>query len=190
VVLLFAFEAICRRFPLIYIEALTKLSSKKSQRRITMKTTSKKTYNSKSTLLLAVALIAVAAIAAPMATAAEKNAPPPVTIAQLAGSWKAAINTNADCGAGVHVLVFTLDDKGSATDVADTFNTTECGQGEHTDQTFTITSLSSDGSGTATYSNAGLPLNLTIQVNPAGNVFILADTKDAGQYWAGTAVKQ
>jgi hypothetical protein len=153
-----------------------------------MKTTSDKTLNGKSTLLLAVALLAVAAIAAPLASAADKNAL--VTIAQLAGSWKAAINTTADCGTGLHVLVFTLNEKGSATDVADTFNTTECGRGEHTDQTFTITSLSSDGSGTATYSNAGLPLTLTIQVSPNKDVFNLADTTDAGQYWGGTAVKQ
>jgi hypothetical protein len=155
-----------------------------------MKTIGKNTHNSKSTLLLAVALMTVAAVAAPLVTAAGKNAPPPVTVAQMAGSWKAAINTNADCGAGVHVLVFTLNDKGSASDVADTFNTTSCGQGENKDQTLTITSLSADGSGTATYSNAGLPLTLTLQVSPNKDVFNLGDITDAGQYWAGTAVKQ
>jgi hypothetical protein len=155
-----------------------------------MKATSNNTHNSKSTVVLAVALIAIAAFAVSFATAADKNARPLITVANLAGSWKAAINTTADCGTGIHVLVFTLNSSGTATDVADTFNTTECGQGEHTDQTFTITSLSSDGSGTATYSNAGLLLTLTIQVSPSKNVFNLADITDASQYWAGTAVKQ
>jgi hypothetical protein len=152
-----------------------------------MKTTSKKTQNGVSALLIAVTLVVVAAVAIP---AAAGGAKPPVTVAQLAGSWEAAINTNANCGAGVHLLVFTLNESGSATDVADTFNTTECGQGEHTDQTFTITSLSADGQGTATYSNAGLPLTLTIQVSPNRTVFNLGDITDSGQYWAGTAVRQ
>jgi hypothetical protein len=142
-------------------------------------------------LLAALTLVTLVAFSMPSAAADSKGTiKPEITVANLAGSWQVAINTNAGCGAGVHLLVFTLNSQGSATDVNDTYNTTECGQGSIPDQTFTITSLNSDGTGTATYSNAGDTLTLSIQVSGNKQVFNLADTANSGQYWAGTAIKQ
>lgn len=155
-----------------------------------MKTTSKKTYNSKSTLLLAVALIAVAAVAAPFATAADKNAQPLMTVAGLAGSWEVELSSYGTCGNGTHLLIFTLNSKGASGDFGDTYNTSGCGKGSNPKQTFTIDSLNTDGTGTATFSNNGTPLTLSIQVNTAINVFSLVDITDVNEIWAGTAIRQ
>jgi hypothetical protein len=155
-----------------------------------MKPTGKNAYNSKSTLLLAVALLAVAAIAVPFAMAADKNAAPPITVAQLAGPWFVEFSSYAACGNGTHLLIFTLNSTGTADDFADTYNTTGCGQGQHHSQTFTIETLNSDGTGTATFSNNGTPLTFKIQVNTAVNLISLVDVTNADQIWSGAAVKQ
>jgi hypothetical protein len=155
-----------------------------------MKTTGNNKHNSKSTLLLAVALITVAAVAIPFATAADKNAPPPVTVAQLAGPWFVEFSSYGACGNGTHLLIFTLNKAGSADDFADTYNTTGCGEGQHPSQTFTIDTLNSGGNGTATFSNNGNPLTFNIQVNTAANLISLVDSTNANQIWSGTAVKQ
>jgi hypothetical protein len=155
-----------------------------------MKTMSNNNHNSKSTLLLAVALITLAAVAIPSATAADKDAPPPITIASLAGSWEVEFFTTANCGNGTHLWIFTLNSSGVSDDFADTYNTSSCGQGQNHDETFTIETLNVDGTGTAKYSNGTLPLTFNIQVNTATNVFSLVDITDKGQYWSGTAIKQ
>lgn len=153
-----------------------------------MKTTSKKTQNKLSALLIALTLLTVIATAAIPASAGGVK--PPITIANLAGPWTVVIYSNGDCGDGTHILEFTLNSSGVSGDFGDTYNTSVCGKGVHHDQTFTIETLDAEGTGTATFTNDGTPLTFSIQVNPTGNIFSLVDVTDVGSYWMGTAVKQ
>jgi hypothetical protein len=149
-----------------------------------MKAANNKTKNRVSALLVALAVVALMAGAAPSAAAED------ITIASFAGSWTVSYHSNASCGNGTHIQMFTLDSSGVSSSFADTYNTSKCGQGQNHDETFTIDSVDADGTGTATYSNGGNPLTFTIQLNPSKNVFSLVDTTDVGQYWSGMAVKQ
>lgn len=150
-----------------------------------MKALTKSLRNKLSTIAIATVLVTLAAV-----IPAAAGGQPPVTIAQLAGPWFVAFSSDGACGNGTHLLIFTLNSTGSADDFADTYNTTGCGQGQHSSQTFTIETLNSGGSGTATFSNNGNTLTFDIQVNAAKNIISLVDVKDVNQIWLGTAVRQ
>jgi Tfp pilus assembly protein PilX len=137
--------------------------------------------------LVALMLVTLLSVAIP---AAAQSGPKAVTLANLAGSWKTTIVGQGSCGIGAEVLVFTLNSTGSATDVAYTAHTVECGNQQFTDQLFTITSLSSDGSGTAEVNINGAVRNFTVQVSPNHQVFSLVDVTDVGHYQAGTGILQ
>jgi hypothetical protein len=143
------------------------------------------TQNKLRALLAALALVTL--IVVPSATAASKK---PVTLASLAGTWQATLFSSADCGVGTQLLIFTLNSGGAATDVEYLYHTSKCGNGKDSNQTLTITSLNSDGSGTAELIIEGTTLTLNIQVNPSSTVFNIVDATDAGQFHEGTAVKQ
>lgn len=150
-----------------------------------MKASRKSLRNKLSTIAIATVLVTLAAVIP--AAAAEH---PPITVAQLAGPWFVSFSSHASCGNGTHLLIFTLNSTGTADDFADTYSTTGCGQGQHPSQTFTIETLNSGGTGTATFSNNGNTLTFNIQVNLAGNLISLVDVTDVNQIWSGTAVKQ
>jgi hypothetical protein len=152
-----------------------------------MKMTNSKAQNKLQVLLVSLAMVAVMAVAAPFAAASDAH--PETTIANLAGNWEIFLYADSTCGNGTHYLIITLNAKGFADDFADSYNTSGCGLGQFHSQTFQIDTLNADGTGTATYSNNGTPLTLSIQVNVAKNVFIVMDNTDAGEYWLGTALK-
>jgi hypothetical protein len=146
-----------------------------------MKAINNKTKNRVSALLVALAVVTVMAVAAPTASA--------MTLASLKGPWQATIVGQGGCGMGSKLLNFTLDASGVSTSGTWTANTVSCGS-TSIPLTFTITSLNADGSGTATAEAGGGVFNYIIQVNVASNMFNIVEVFDAGNYEAGTAVKQ
>lgn len=155
-----------------------------------MKTTRNTTQDRLSALLAALTLVTLLAVAVPCATAEGNELQPPLTLSALAGSWQATLFGDADCGIGTQILVFTLNSSGTATDVQYIYHTARCGNGTDTNQSFTITSLNLDGSGTAQLEVKGTTTTYNIQVNQAATIFNLVDVTDSGQYHQGTALKQ
>jgi len=147
-----------------------------------MKTTSNKTQNRVSAVVIALTVVMVMAVAAPTPAAA-------VTVAGLKGSWQAAIVGQGGCGMGSKLLNFTLDSSGVSTSGTWTANTASCGS-TSIPLTFNITSLNADGSGTATAEAGTGVFHYNIQVNTASNVFNIVEVSDSGNYEAGTAIKQ
>jgi len=141
-------------------------------------------------LALLVALTLVTLLSAAIPASAQGRPKPAVTMASLAGSWKTTIVGQGSCGIGSELLVFTLNSSGEATDVQYTAHTVNCGEQSFTDQTFTVTSLSSDGSGTAEVDINGAVRHFTIQVSPNHQVFSMVDLTDTGHYQAATGILQ
>jgi hypothetical protein len=153
-----------------------------------MKLTSNKTYNRLTALLIALTLVAFSA-AAPLA-AAENPQPASVTLAKLAGSWQATIiGEGPGCGLGSKLLTFTLNSSGESTTATWSYSTTGCSTFSES-ASFAITSLKSDGSGTAKLTVGGYVFNYTIQVNTTASVFNMVDITDADNYEEGSAIKQ
>jgi len=152
-----------------------------------MKATNHKMQNRVSALLVALTLVTVMAAAAPFAAA--ENVRPAVTLASLKGSWQGTLVGQGGCGMGSKLLNFTLNSSGESTSGTWTSNTVSCGSVTNS-LTFTINSLNSDGSGTATAEAGTGVFHYNIQVNGASNVFNIVEVTDAGNYEAGTAIKQ
>jgi hypothetical protein len=152
-----------------------------------MKTTSNKNHNKMPALLMAVTLVAVMSVAAPFATAEVH--PNVIKLANLAGSWQATLIGQGGCGFGSKLLTFTMNASGDSTTGNWSSNTTGCGTSSVA-LTVTITSLNSDGSGTARLEAGSGVFHFNIQVNPTSNVFNLVDITDSANYEEGTAVKQ
>jgi hypothetical protein len=140
--------------------------------------------NKVSALLVALTVVAVMAMASPFAAAED------ITVAKLAGSWQATvIGEGPGCGFGSKLLTFTLNSSGDSTSGTWHYSTVSCGQ-DSEPAVFNITSLDSDGSGTADLTVGGNTYTYTIQVNSSVNVFNLVDITDASQYEEGSAIKQ
>ena len=84
---------------------------------------------------------------------------------------------------------FTLNSSGNSTSGTWTSNTVDGGSAS-VPLTFAITSLNSDGSGTATAEAGTGVFNYNIQVNSTSNVFNIVEVTDANNYEAGVAIKQ
>src|SRR5208282_19000 len=158
-----------------------------------MKTTNNNTrFSSKpARLAILVALMLVTLVAVAIPAAGAEKAKPEITLAKLKGSWQATVYGEGGCGEGSKLVTFTLNSDGVATDAVWSYHTTGCGDATITGQTFEITTLNSDGSGTATLTiGGGVTLSFSIQVSGSGQVFNLVDIPDSGNYEEGTAVKQ
>jgi hypothetical protein len=145
----------------------------------------------KSTRFVVLALVLSAAVMSlvTVSAAADGKAKPAITVNQLAGPWQISIVGNTGCGPSSLLFTGTLNSNGVA--VGTLTGNSGCGPSS-TSETFTITSLSANGSGTANLScGASCGFNFNIQVTPNKQVFNLADVTDPpGNYLAGTAVKQ
>jgi|ERR1700733_2237680 len=116
---------------------------------------------------------------------------PAITESQLAGAWQATVVGQGACGFGTKLVTFTLNSAGEATNAVWSYHTVGCGDSKVTGQTFKITSLKSDGAGTATLTlGPGTKLTFSIQVAPNQQVFNLVDFTDANDYEEGVAIKQ
>src|SRR5262249_943883 len=108
-----------------------------------------KNFNSKRLAVLVLAAVALLSTAAIAQEAKQEKpaAPPPITIAQLAGPWQIAIVGNTGCGVNSMLFNGKLSTTGVATGTL-VGSSAGCGSSTTT-ETFTIISLKPNGSGTA-----------------------------------------
>lgn len=138
---------------------------------------------------IAVSVLLLAANLSATAQAADTEA---VSIAQMAGTWRLAVSGFTGCGSSSMLFDVTLNSSGVGTNGVLTQHGS-CGDSVITGQSFHITSLASNGSGTANFScGTGCGWNLTIQVSRNRQVFNLVDVDpvNPGNYIAGTGVRQ
>ena len=105
-----------------------------------------------------------------------------ITKADLAGPWRATLVGNTGCGLVSMLVTFTLNGSGTATNATITTHlsgpsTSGCTDGSvTTGQTFTVSTLNSNGSGTAGLScGVGCGWEFEIQVSPDRGVANLTD---------------
>jgi hypothetical protein len=137
-------------------------------------------------VLAALALITLVSAVAPGA-AQDVKTQPPVTLANLAGTWTAGIELNGGCGIGSKQVTFTLNAEGTGPATYE-YNTSECGAASGTG-TMTITSIEANGSGTAVLS-INFVGNFNIQVSPNGQVMGMVEIVDPTNFDVGVAVKR
>jgi len=109
----------------------------------------------------------------------------------LAGAWVVSLTGNTGCGLGTIQANFVLNGTGTGTATVTTH--AQCGDSVLTGQSFTVLTLSPNGSGTANLScGTGCGWDFNIQVAPDRSTFSLVDVSAAnpGNYLAGVAVHQ
>ena len=119
------------------------------------------------------------------------DAPTPITIAQLKGTWTAALSGVTGCGVSTLTVTFTLDSTGNGTQLNTIGHTAACGDSVTSGQPVQIQSFNPDGSGFIAFGcGAGCGFGFNMQVNKAKQVFNLGPQSVPGNYLAGTAVKK
>lgn len=146
-------------------------------------------YHRKSTrivLLATLCLVAVITIAK-----VSRASIGTISKSDLTGPWQITLSGNTGCGLVSMLATATLNTSGTGPATLTTHG--QCGDSVATGQTFTITSLNANGSGTAGLScGSGCGWNLTIQVSPDRSSMNLVDVAkvNPGNFIAGTAVHQ
>lgn len=144
--------------------------------------------------MLALGLIAIAVMVRP-----SKASIGNISKADLAGPWQATLVGNTGCGLVSMLVNFTLNGSGTATNATITThlsgpNTSGCTDGSvTTGQTFTVSSLNSNGSGIAGLScGPGCGWVFNIQVAPDRGIanLIDADTANPFNTPTGTMIHQ
>jgi hypothetical protein len=108
----------------------------------------------------------------------------------LTGSWQVSLYGQGGCGVGTSQVNFILNGSGVGTATTKS-HSVGCGDITATGDTFTITSLATNGSGTATLTcGASCGFVFSIQVAPDRSSFTLVDLTDGGNFLEGTAVHQ
>lgn len=143
-------------------------------------------------LLLALSLVAVIGL-----VHLSKASVGTVNKADLSGNWQMTLFGNTGCGLHSMLVTFTLNTAGVATNATITSHTTQgspCTDGGvTTGQTFTISSLTSSGSGVAGLScGVGCGWTFNIQVSPERSTFNAVDisTANPNNLLVGSAVHQ
>jgi len=134
-------------------------------------------------------LFAVAATATLLVTAVHATGN--ISKGDLAGPWIATLVGNTGCGLGTMRVNFTLNGAGTGTATITTH--AQCGDSVTSGQTFTVNTLSANGSGTAGLTcGTGCGWTFDIQVSPERSTFNLVDVSAANpnNYLAGMAVHQ
>ena len=140
----------------------------------------------KSLRIAAAAAVAVAAIAAPVVASAGVGY---IGYPDLAGNWTATLNGFTGCGSSAMLVTFNLNSAGAGTASLTTHG--QCGDSVATGQTFKVTALNTNGTGTAGLScGVGCGWNLRLQVSPDRQIMNLIDVDpvNPGNYIAGVAV--
>lgn len=124
-----------------------------------------------------------------IASSVEANAQ--ITLAHLAGPWQIALVGNTGCGQSSLLFTGSMNASGTAPGFL-SGSSTGCPSSNNIAETFTINSLDSHGSGTASLScGTFCGWNFQIQVASNEQTFNLVDTKNGGNnVLAGTAVSQ
>jgi hypothetical protein len=145
-----------------------------------------KSYRTLAKLAAAVTFCLAIAVALVVRSSASIGS---ISKGDLNGAWQVSLYTQGGCGIGTSQVNFTLNSGvGTATTKA---HNVGCGDSTSTGNTFTITSLSSNGSGTAGLTcGAGCGFTFNIQVSPDRGTFNLVDMTDPGNFLEGVAVHQ
>ena len=138
--------------------------------------------------VLATLLVLTVTTMVTLSPAADEKARSAINVSQLAGPWQIAVVGNTGCGISSLLFTGTMNSSGVATGTL--IGSSGCGQSSNT-ETFTITTLAGNGSGTAGLTcGPGCGWTFNIQVSPSKQVFNLVDVTDPNNWLAGTAVKQ
>jgi hypothetical protein len=108
----------------------------------------------------------------------------------LSGPWQVTLYGQGGCGVGTTQANFTLNTVGVGTATSKS-HSVGCGDVTTTGNTFTITSIAANGSGTAGLTcGVGCGFTFTIQVSPDRSTFSLVDMTDPNNFLQGVAVHQ
>ncbi len=136
-----------------------------------------------------IAVLAMFGMVAAISLVTVSSATGNVSKGDLAGTWQITLGGVTGCGQSTELANITLNSNGSGTGTLQTHGS--CGDSSLTAQTFTISSLKTNGSGTAGLScGTGCGWAFTIQVSPDRSTFNLVDITDPGNFLEGTAVHQ
>ncbi len=136
-----------------------------------------------------IALLAVFGMAAALSLVTVSHATGNVSKSDLAGTWQIVLGGFTGCGQSTELATITLNATGAGTGTLQTHGS--CGDSSLTGQTFTVSSLKANGSGTAGLScGTGCGWAFTIQVSPDRSTFNLVDVTDPGNFLEGTAIHQ
>jgi hypothetical protein len=109
----------------------------------------------------------------------------------LQGPWSLAIVGSGGCGMESYNVTFTLNATGVATNATLKGHSQLCGDSTVTSQSFTVTSLTTNGSGFATLTcGSGCTFYYTIQVSPDRSTFSIVEFTSLGNFWQGVAIHQ
>lgn len=136
-------------------------------------------------------LLFVLTIAAVASLVTAGHATGNVNKGDLAGAWVVSLTGNTGCGLGTIQANFVLSGTGTGTATVTTH--AQCSDSVLTGQTFTVLTISPNGSGTANLScGTGCGWDFNIQVAPDRSTFSLVDVSatNPGNYLAGVAVHQ
>jgi hypothetical protein len=114
---------------------------------------------------------------------------PPITKAQLVGTWTATLSGYTGCGETTLTTTFTLNRTGNGTQTSAVEHTLGCGDIDQTGQVAQLQVLNADGSGFIAFGcGAGCGFGFNIQVARNKQVFNLGPQLVSGNFLAGTAV--
>jgi hypothetical protein len=139
-------------------------------------------------LIFSVALSVITLFAVSKPSLATGNVVP----ADLSGNWQMTIIGETGCGFGTTLYTFTLNASGVATNVSGVSHSA-CGTGNFSGDSFTIHSLSANGSGLANLTcGTGCGWNLNVQVAPDRSTFTVIDVSasNPGNFIQGVAIHQ
>ena len=127
----------------------------------------------------------------PTPTPPRPTPTPALTLAEMKGSWTAALSGVTGCGVSTLSIEFTLDAQGKGTQTASTEHTAACGELNNTGLFVELQSLNPDGSGFIAFGcGVGCGFGFTIQVARSRELFNLAPEPVPGNYLAGVAVRK
>ena len=136
-----------------------------------------------------ITVLAVFGMVAAISLVTVSSATGNVSKGDLAGNFQITLGGLTGCGQSTELATITLNGNGSGTGSLHTHGS--CGDSSLTGQTFTVTSLKTNGSGTAGLScGTGCGWTFTIQVSPDRSTFNMVDLTDPDNYLEGTAVHQ
>jgi hypothetical protein len=115
-----------------------------------------------------------------------------ISKSDLSGNWQVTLfSSGGGCGVGTALVTFTLNASGVATNATEVSHSAGCGDTTSTGNTFTVSSLAANGSGTAGLScGASCGFTFRIQVAPDRSVFKLVDVTDPNNFIGGVAIHQ
>lgn len=137
-----------------------------------------------------IAVLALLGIVGALSLVKISSATGNVNKADLSGNWALSFVGVTGCGNSTELANVTLNAAGVGTATLKTHG--QCGDSTVTGQTFTITSLTTNGSGTAGLScGPSCGWTFTIQVSPDRSTMTLVDLTDTGtNFLSGVGVHQ